>query len=386
MKKKKPSDSCEMMAYRFYGVPSGQDAELEARTFGCCRYLWNRMLGDHITLYEEIGEVPDNTPADYKDLDECLWLADVDSLALANVQKNLDTAFRRFYKGVSRFPKFKAKKYAKRSFTTNAVYGKKKDGSVSCNIQLDEDKGLLRLPKHQDPVVLRMHRSIRPGGKLKSVTVTQEPDGKTYYSILMEYPKLQVAKTEPENCIGLDMSLPKLYVDSNGDSPDFPKPYREMEARIAREQKKLSRKKPGSKRYEKQRIRVAKLHAKAKHQRSDILHKLSCILTDAYDVIAIEDLDMSAMKKSLTFGKSVSDNGWGMFTDMLEYKAARKGKAVVKVDRWFPSSKTCISCGHVHKELKLSDRIYLCPECGHAMDRDEQAAKNILNEAMRMLA
>jgi len=103
-------------------------------------------------------------------------------------------------------------------------------------------------------------------------------------------------------------------------------------------------------------------------------------------VIAIEDLDMSAMKKSLAFGKSVSDNGWGMFTDMLEYKAARKGKAVVKVDRWFPSSKTCISCGHVHKELKLSDRTYLCPECGHAMDRDEQAAKNILNEAMRMLA
>ena len=155
---------------------------------------------------------------------------------------------------------------------------------------------------------LKLHRPVKPGGTLKSVTITQEPDGKRYYSILMEYPKPQAA-TQPviQNGIGLDYSMPNLYVDSNGASPVFPKPYRTMEPKLSRERKKLSRKRPGSKRYEKQRMKVTKLYAKSKHQREDILHKLSCTLTDTYDLIAIED--MSAMKQALRFGKAVSDNG-----------------------------------------------------------------------------
>lgn len=383
-KRKKKDAACELVAYRFYGVPSERDAVQEDKTFGCCRYLWNRMLGDHNTLYAEIGYVPNNTPADYKDLDECLFLNEVDSLALANTTMNLDAAFERFFKKTGGYPRFKVKKRAKRSYTTNAIYGSHK-GRPTCNIQLNTSNGLLKLPKHRDPVRLKLHRPIKPGGKLKSVTITQEPDGKRYYSILMEYPKPQAA-TQPviQNGIGLDYSMPNLYVDSNGASPVFSKPYRTMEPKLSRAQKKLSRKKPGSKRYEKQRMKVAKLYAKSKHQRKDVLHKLSCTLTDTYDLIAIEDLDMSAMKQALRFGKAVSDNGWGMFVSMLTYKAERKGKLLVKVDRWFPSSKTCIACGHIHKELKLSDRTYLCPVCGHAMDRDEQAAKNILNEAKRM--
>ena len=383
-KRKKKNAACELVAYRFYGVPSEQDAVQEDKTFGCCRYLWNRMLGDRNTLYAEIGYVPDNTPADYKDLDECLFLNEVDSLALANTALNLDAAFERFFKKTGGYPRFKAKKREKRSYTTNAVYGNHK-GRLTCNIHLNTSNGLLKLPKHRDPVQLKLHRPIKPGGKLKSVTITQEPDGKRYYSILMEYPKPQVAtQSAIQSSIGLDYSMPNLYVDSNGNSPVFPKPYRTMEPKLARAQKKLSRKKPGSKRYEKQRMKVAKLYAKSKHQRKDVLHKLSCTLTDTYDLIAIEDLDMSAMKQALRFGKAVSDNGWGMFISMLTYKAERKGKLLVKIDRWFPSSKTCIACGHIHKELKLSDRTYLCPVCGHAMDRDEQAAKNILNEAKRM--
>ena len=386
-KKKDPNaEPVEQMAYRFCGIPSEQDMILELKTFGCCRYYWNRSLGDHIFLYAEIGKVPNNTPADYKDLDECSWLKEVDSLALSNVQLNLETAFSRFFDKKSGYPKFKAKKSAKKSYTTNAVYrSNEKTGETTCNIKLDEVNGTLILPKHKDPIILHMHRKIRPGGKVKSVTVTLEPDGKWYYSILIEYPKTPVQKKEPKTMIGLDMSLPKLYVDDKGQSPDFPKPYRSMEPKLAKEQRSLSRKKKGSKRYEKQRIKVAKLHAKAKHQRADFLHKLSCYLTDQYDLIAIEDLDMSAIKQGLSFGKSVSDNGWGMFVDMLEYKSDRKGKHLVKIDRWFPSSKTCCHCGHVHKELTLSDRTYLCPKCGHVMDRDQQAAVNILNEAIRML-
>ena len=351
----------------------------QLRTFLTC------MLGDRNTLYQEIGSIPNNTPADYKDLDECLWLNEIDSLALANVSLNLQDAFDRFFKGTSRYPKFKSKKWAKNPIPRMPYMANLKKAILPATVKLDETAGTLKLPKHKDLIKLIVHRPIRPGGKLKSVTVTLEPDGKTYYSILMEYPKHIVTKTKPTNCIGLDMSLPKLYVDSNGKSPDFPKPYRKMEAKIAQEQRKLSRKKPGSKRYEKQCVKVAKLHAKAKHQRRDILHKISCALTDEYGLIAIVDLDMAAMKQSLKFGKSVSDNGWGMFNDMLEYKAERKGKTVVKIDKWFPSSKTCIACGHIHKELQLSDRTYICPKCGHMMERDVQAAQNILDEALRML-
>ena len=374
--------SVEQMAYRFCGKPSDRDIILEAKTFGCCRYLWNRMLGDHNTLYNEIGEVPNNTPADYKDLDECSWLREVDSLALANVQLNLDRAFDGFFSGRLRHPKFKAKKYSKLSYTTNAVYSK--DGK--CNITLDAEAGTLKHPKHKDLISLNAHRKIRSGGRLKSVTVTLEPDGKYYYSILMEYPKTPVRKvSDPKKCIALDMSLPRFYVDQNNNAPDFPKPYRAMERKLAKEQRSLSRKKNGSNNYEAQRQKVAKLHAKAKHQRADFLHKLSYTLTEDYDLIAIEDLDMAAMKQCLKFGKSVSDNGWGMFVNMLIYKAERKGKILLKVDKWFPSSKTCCHCGYVHKELTMSDRTYICPCCGHVMDRDEQAAINILTEAKRML-
>lgn len=386
MKKLKKNTNCEMVAYRFYGIPSEQDLALENKTFGCCRYLWNRMLSDHNELYRQIGEVPQNTPADYKDLEECRWLNEVDSLALANVQINQDGAFSRFFKKEAGYPKFKSKKLAKKSYTTNAVYMKKKDGTLSCNIVLDTEKGFLKLPKHKDWIQLRMHREIQEGGKIKSVTVTLEADGKSYYSILVEYPKKNICNAvDIQNAIGLDMSMPKLYVDQNGSSPDFPKPYRKMEQKIKREQRKLSRKKKDSKNYEKQRIRLAKQHAKAKHLRSDVLHKESCSLTDRYDLIAIEDLDMSAMKQALRFGKSVSDNGWGMFVQMLSYKCERKGKKLVKVDRFFPSSKTCCKCGYIHKELVLTDRTYICPKCGNIMDRDEQAAKNILSEARRLV-
>lgn len=148
MSRKKQATQREMVkhiAYRFYGVPTEDDAILEAKTFGCCRFLWNRMLYDHNTLYQEIGKVPVNTPADYKDLDECKWLCEVDSLALANVQRNIETAFCRFFDGISRYPRFKSKKYCKRSYTTNAVYSR-----GSCNIKLDEEKGRLKLPKHKD--------------------------------------------------------------------------------------------------------------------------------------------------------------------------------------------------------------------------------------------
>lgn len=384
---KKANTDADMQAYRFCGKPQGEDLQLEMKIFGCCRYLWNRMLGDRNTLYNEIGIVPDNTPADYKDLDECLWLKEADSLALANVQLALAGAFASFFAGGARYPRFKSKKHGKKSYTTNALYAKRKDGTEGCNIRLDEKNGLLYLPKHKNPVVLNLHRKVRQGGRLKSVTVTREPDGKFYYSLLYEYPPVEIHHVPDINkAIGLDMSLPKLYVDDRGNSPDFSKPYRTAEKRLSVEQRKLSRMKKGSKNYEKQLARIAELHAKTKHQRNDLLHKCSCVLTDDYDIIGIEDVDMSVIRRCLDFGKSVSDIGWGRFVSMLEYKAKRKGKVIVRVDKWYPSSKTCGNCGYVNHELELSDRTYVCPECGYTEDRDVNAAKNIKKEGLRIYA
>lgn len=188
---------------------------------------------------------------------------------------------------------------------------------------------------------------------------------------MFEYPKSEIPKTADNkeageiHSIGLDMSLPELYVDSEGNTPLYPKPYRKMEKKIAKEQRHLSRMEKDSNNYQKQLAKIAKLHAKAKHQRYDFLHKLSYGLTTQYDLVCIEDLNMAAIRKSLSFGKSTSDNGWGMFTSMLDYKADWYGCTIIRVDKWFPSSKTYCVCGHIHKELKLSDRQYVCPECGH---------------------
>ena len=189
---------------------------------------------------------------------------------------------------------------------------------------------------------------------------------------------------EPKKCIGLDMKMNGLYMDNEGHCPDMPSFFRLMEKKIGRQQRILSHMKSGSKNYNRQKQKIAKLYAKIKHQRKDYLDKLSTSLTDEYDLICLEDLNMHAISRSLSFGKSVSDNGWGMFTRMLQYKAERKGKYVIKVNRFFPSSKTCSVCGYVHKELQLSDRTYVCPECGNIMDRDYQATCNILKEELHI--
>lgn len=382
---RKKDNNCIMRGYRFCGIPQGEDENLEIRTFGCCRYLYNRMLSDHTVLYEEIGSVPNNTPADYKDLDECLFLNDVDSLALANVQIHLQNAFASFFKGNGFYPKFKSKRKCRDSYTTNALYSKKKDGSEACNIRFHEKSRELILPKHKNPVRLILHRKIKPGGKLKSVTVRREPDGKFYYTLLFEYPKVPADRVIDEStAVGLDMSLPELYIDSDGNKPVFPNPYRKMEKRLDREQRKLSGKKKNSANYKKQCRKVARIHAKIKHQREDFLHKASRNLVNRHDIIVIEDLDMNAMKRALRFGKSVSDNGWGKFVTFLQYKCEEEGKLLIKTDRWFPSSKTCGCCGYIHRELKLSDRIYFCPECGNVADRDVNAAKNIKAEGLHI--
>ena len=330
------------------------------------------MLSDKINHYEETKQKLNNTPAQYKS--KFPWLKEVDSLALANAQMNLQTAYNSFFRNPKiGFPKFKSKKSNHRSYTTNCVNG---------NISIDN--GFLKLPK-VGLVKLKQHRLILSNYKLKSVTISQTPSGKYYASVLFEYEN-QIQEQELHDFLGLDFSMHGLYKDSNGNEPAYPRYYRQAEERLKREQRKLSLMQKGSKNRSKQRIKVANLHEKVANQRKDFLHKQSRQIVNAYDCVCIENLDMKAMSQSLNFGKSVTDDGWGMFVTFLKYKLEETGKRLVKVNKFFASSQICNVCGYKNTATKnLSIRAWDCPECGAHHDRDINAAINIRNEGMRLV-
>ena len=386
------SASKRYVAYRFRGRPNREQARRLSSFCGSTRWIWNRWVGD----YKE-GR-PFLRPAQIKKEDGHDWLKEIDAQALCNAQLEFERARSEYERGEKGRPHFHKKHEKADSYTTNRIAG-------SENVRLTGNK--LKLPKIDEPIRLIPHRRIEEGGVLKSVTVTKEPDGKWFFSLLFEY------DAEPEedfsdgleeffetgddgvlSHVGLDMSIPDFFVASDGSLPEyeleggtvrFEKQFRKYEKRIAREQRKLSRMTKGSANYVKQLKKIARLHAKAKHARNDFLNQLAVRLARKYDVVSIEDLDMSAMKRALRFGKSVSDLGWGRFVAVLERKLEAENRLLIRASRWFPSSKTCRSCGHVHKELKLSDRIFICPKCGSAVGRDRQASENVDDEGLRLL-
>ncbi len=359
-------------AYKFRIYPSAEQKTMFAKTFGCVRFIYNQMLSDKIKYYEQTKQKLNNTPAQYKK--EYEWLKEVDSLALANAQLNLQAAYNHFFRSPKTgFPKFKSKHKSRKSYTTNCVNG---------NISIEN--GYLKLPKIGH-VKLKQHRNIPSDYQLKSVTVSQTPSGKYYASVLFAYEN-QVQKQPLQTFLGLDYSMHELYRDSNGNEPEYPRYYRQAEKKLAKEQRRLSKMQKGSNNRNKQRIRVAKLHEKVSNQRKDFLHKQSRQISNAYDCVCMENLDMKAMSQSLHFGKSVSDNGWGMFTVFLKYKLAEQGKKLVKVDKFFASSQTCNVCGYKNPDTKdLSVRAWDCPQCGTHHNRDINAAINIRNEGMRLV-
>ncbi len=331
------------------------------------------MLEDKINYYHETKKNLNNTPAQYKS--EFEWLKEADSLALANAQINLQRAYNNFFnRPEAGFPKFKSRHKSKKSYTTNCVNG---------NIKIEN--GCLQLPKI-GLVKLKQHRQIPENYKLKSVTISQTSSGKYYASILFEY-KNQVQEQFLQNFLGLDFSIHELYKDSNGNEPQYPRYYRQAEKKLAKEQRKLSLMKKHSANRNKQRIKIAKLHEKTANQRKDFLHKQSRKTANDYDCVCIEDLNMQAMSQTLNFGKSVSDNGWGMFVTFLQYKLEEMGKKLIKVDKFFASSQTCSCCGYKNSETKnLIIREWDCPKCGTHHDRDINAAINIRNEGLRLIS
>ena len=358
-------------AFKFRIYPNKQQRELIVKTFGCSRIIYNKMLSDKKEYYEKTGKMLKNTPARYKD--EYEWLREVDSLALANVQIDLNNAYKNFYRnnGIG-YPKFKSKKSCRKSYTTNLVNGNIRSGD-----------GFIKMPK-LGRVKIKKHRMIPDGYKLKAVTVSQSAAGKYHARVLYEYEK-DIKRVDPKVFLGLDYSMKGLFVDSDGRSAEYPGYCRQSLDKFRREQRKLSKHQKGSRNRNKQRLKVARLHEKVSNQRTDFLHKLSRQIANAVDVVCIEDLNMKGMSRALNFGKSVSDNSFGRFSRMLDYKLDGLGKQLIKIDKWFPGSKMCSECGFVKKELHLSERTYCCEVCGTTLDRDHNASRNIRDEGIRMV-
>jgi putative transposase len=367
--------------YRVY--PTTEQSILFAKTFGCCRKVWNLMLSDKKESYKATGRFVEVTPAKYKN--EYPYLKEVDSLALANKQMDLQAAFHNCFsksrKKKNGFPKFKSAKRSRKTYTTN-----NQKGTVAII-----GNGI-RLPK-VGIVKAVIHRQPDTDWVVKSATVSQESDGKYYISVLFELETPAIDYTaDINNAVGLDYASDGLYTDNNGGKGTNHKYYRESHTKLAKEQRRLSRKignKKGSEKshnYLKQLRKVNKIHRHIANQRLDNLHKISTEIANRYDVVCVEDLNMRSMSnKGFGNGKATLDNGYGLFLNMLEYKLSDRGKYFVKVDKWFPSSQICHNCGTVHPEMKdLSNRVMDC-DCGCHIDRDKNAAQNILQEGLRLL-
>lgn len=371
-------------AIKYRAYPTTEQSVMFAKTFGCCRKVYNLMLSDKIESYKSTGKFVTVTPAKYKK--DYPYLREVDSLALANKQMDLQEAFRNTFsksrKKKNGFPKFKSAKHSRKSYTTNNQKGTVAIIGNKC----------IKLPKI-GKVKAVIHRVPDDSWTIKSATVSQESDGKYYISVLFEFENtVNPYVADKTNAIGLDYASDGLYVDSNGNTGTNHKYYRESHNKLAKAQRKLSRMQ-GSKKHEvksnnyiKQLRKVNKIHRHIANQRLDNLHKISTEIANQYDVVCVESLNMKAMSnKGFGNGKATLDNGYGMLLSMLEYKLSDRNKYLIKVDKWFPSSQICHCCGMLHPEMKnLAIRKMTC-DCGLTISRDQNAAINILKEGLRLL-
>ena len=368
--------------YRIY--PNACQREQVARTLGCCRFVYNRALDVKKSAYAKTGKTVSWTELSrmlpiWKRDPETSWLAQADSMALQQSIRDLDRAYKNFFRrgregGKPSFPKFKSRRRSRQSYRTNG-------GKII-------DRNHIALPK-LGTVCAKVSRPLQ--GRLMSVTVSLDAAGRYFATFLCtDVPTKDATKTDRE--VGIDLGVETLATLSDGTKIGNPRHLEKYERKLAREQRRLSRRKGArrgekqSKRYLKQRKRVARIHAKIADARTDTLHKVTTMLADENQVLCMEDLNAKGMVRNRHLAKAVTDASFGEFARLLEYKCSERGRTLVKVGRFYPSSKTCSTCGHRLDALPLSARSWDCPSCGVHHDRDVNAARNILAEGKRVLS
>ena len=363
-----------LRAYKYRLYPTKQQTDYLNRVFGSVRFVWNQLVANFNSWSSEGPNRPMNEKI-LKDTTEYIWLSDSISYALQQKRMDFDETKKQHFNKKRKTKlgrmKFKKKGIARDSFRIPVA-------SMGGQKAIDLKNGQIKLPKM---TAMKMVVDREFTGVAKSVTISRNSVGQFFVSVLVE--EDVKVKTGVGRSIGIDLGLNHLATLSNGVQVENPKWFRETQAELKRAQQHLSRKQKGSNRYERQRREVAKIHLKIKTQRNWAIHNLTTAIINAFDTIIVEDLNVSGMKK--LFGKSVSDAAFGEILRQLEYKANWYGRTFHKIDRWYPSSKTCNCCGHKMGDMDLSVREWDCPNCGSHNDRDLNAAKNILDEGLRDL-
>ena len=355
--------------YRIY--PNNKQKTAFAKNFGSCRFVWNWALEQRNRAYNERKEnithiKASNELTKLKKLDEFIWLNDAIAQSLQCSLINLDNAFKAFFRKMAGFPKFKSKKNNRQTF------------HVPQKIFLDFDKQELKFVKFPK---VRIKIDKQFDGKIKNLTVEKTASGKYFaiFCVEQEQKVVKQKKIAEKSTIGIDVGLMSFITLSDGTKVDNPKHFAKSQQKLKKLQRQLSKKKVRSNNRNKARLKVARLHEHIAAQRKDFLDKLSTQLANDNKVstYAVETLNVTGMLKNKRLAKHISSASWSMFLRMLEYKMQERGKHVIKIGRFEPSSKMCFTCGSINNELKLSDRTWTCNECGSNLDRDVNAAKNI---------
>ena len=365
-----------LKAYKYRIYPNKQQEEQIQKTFGCCRFVYNQTLAFRKEKYEKnkesMNKVACNNYINQVLKKEYEWLKEVDKFALTNSVYNMDSSYQKFFKKHTGYPKFKSKHNHYKSYTTNFTNG---------NIEVLFEDNKIKLPKLKW-VKSKVHREF--AGKIKSATISQVSSGKYFVSVLVETEHISMKSTDC--AIGFDLGIKDLLITSDGEKKENPKYIKKYEDKLAKGQRKLSHKKKGSNNWDKQRIKVARIHEKIHNTRIDNLHKISHELVSENQVIVSEDLAVSNMVKNHNLAKAISDCGWYELTRQITYKAEWNNRQYVKIGRFTKSSQPCHVCGYINLDTKdLSIREWTCPNCGTVHDRDVNAAINILNEGLRIL-